>query len=71
MFELFQELVGTKHSSGMLPDALMNAHRAGGANPAHTAAGRLEQALRYVFRASALRCLKTVPRIGHLGALMA
>ncbi|EYC11237.1 hypothetical protein Y032_0051g2093 [Ancylostoma ceylanicum] len=43
-----KELVGTKHSSGMLPDALMNAHRMGGANPAHTAAGRLEQALRWL-----------------------
>ncbi|KAK6055763.1 hypothetical protein COOONC_06734 [Cooperia oncophora] len=41
-----KELVGTKHSSGILPDALMNAHRSGGANPAHTAGGRLEQALR-------------------------
>ncbi|KAK5975671.1 hypothetical protein GCK32_014796, partial [Trichostrongylus colubriformis] len=40
-----KELVGTKHSAGILPDALMNAHRVGGANPAHTAGGRLEQAL--------------------------
>ncbi|KAK6049002.1 hypothetical protein COOONC_13493 [Cooperia oncophora] len=43
-----KELVGTKHSSGILPDALMNAHRSGGANPAHTAGGRLEQALRWL-----------------------
>ncbi|WKY07708.1 hypothetical protein Q1695_007294 [Nippostrongylus brasiliensis] len=43
-----KELVGTKHSTGILPDALMNAHRVGGANPAHTAGGRLEQALRWL-----------------------
>ncbi|CAJ0603802.1 unnamed protein product [Cylicocyclus nassatus] len=43
-----KELVGTKNSAGILPDALMNAHRMGGANPAHTAAGRLEQALRWL-----------------------
>nr|CDJ93201.1 Vinculin alpha-catenin domain containing protein [Haemonchus contortus] len=43
-----KELVGTKHSSGILPDALMNANRFGGANPAHTAGGRLEQALRWL-----------------------
>ncbi|KAK5964299.1 hypothetical protein GCK32_013822, partial [Trichostrongylus colubriformis] len=43
-----KELVGTKHSAGILPDALMNAHRVGGANPAHTAGGRLEQALRWL-----------------------
>ncbi|KAJ1352004.1 hypothetical protein KIN20_008192 [Parelaphostrongylus tenuis] len=46
--EKLKELVGTKHSSGILPDALLNAQRIGGANPAHTAAGRLEQALRWL-----------------------
>lgn len=46
--EKLKELVGTKHSSGILPDALVNAQRVGGAHPAHTAAGRLEQALRWV-----------------------
>ena len=44
--EKLKALVGTKASSGLMPDALMNAQRQGGANPAHTAAGRLEQALR-------------------------
>ncbi|KJH48075.1 vinculin family protein [Dictyocaulus viviparus] len=46
--EKLKELIGTKHSSGILPDALLNAQRIGGANPAHTAAGRLEQALRWL-----------------------
>uniref|UniRef100_A0A1I7WB35 Vinculin n=1 Tax=Heterorhabditis bacteriophora TaxID=37862 RepID=A0A1I7WB35_HETBA len=43
-----KELVGTKHSSGLLPEALGNAQRHGGAHPAHTAGGRLEQALRWL-----------------------
>lgn len=43
-----KELVGTKHSSGQLSDALSNAQRHGAAHPAHTAAGRLEQALRWL-----------------------
>ncbi|VDM60306.1 unnamed protein product [Angiostrongylus costaricensis] len=46
--EKLKELIGTKHSSGILPDALLNAQRIGGAHPAHTAAGRLEQALRWL-----------------------
>ncbi|CAI5449441.1 unnamed protein product [Caenorhabditis angaria] len=43
-----KDLVGSKHSSGLMSDALQNAQRHGGANPAHTAAGRLEQALRWL-----------------------
>ncbi|CAB3406934.1 unnamed protein product [Caenorhabditis bovis] len=43
-----KDLVGSKHSSGLMGDALQNAQRHGGANPAHTAAGRLEQALRWL-----------------------
>ncbi|CAJ0579773.1 unnamed protein product, partial [Mesorhabditis spiculigera] len=43
-----RDLVGTKASSGLLPEALTNAHKAGVGHPAHTAAGRLEQALRWL-----------------------
>ena len=43
-----KELVGTKTSSGLLPDALVHSQRTGGAHPAHTAGGRLEQALRWL-----------------------
>ncbi|CAD6191355.1 unnamed protein product [Caenorhabditis auriculariae] len=43
-----KDLVGTKHSSGLMSDALQNAQRHGGVNPAHTAAGRLEQAMRWL-----------------------
>ncbi|CAJ0931387.1 unnamed protein product, partial [Mesorhabditis belari] len=43
-----KDLVGTKQSTGLLPDALTNAHKAGIGHPAHTAAGRLEQALRWL-----------------------
>lgn len=46
-----KDLVGSKNSSGLMGDALQNAQRHGGANPAHTAAGRLEQALRYGYTA--------------------
>ncbi|MCP9265659.1 Vinculin [Dirofilaria immitis] len=43
-----KELVGTKEISGILPGALTNTQRTGGAHPAHTVAGRLEQALRWL-----------------------
>lgn len=43
-----KELVGTKEIRGMLPDAVQNAQQTGGAHPAHTVAGRLEQALRWL-----------------------
>lgn len=43
-----RELVGTKEVSGILPGALVNTQRTGGAHPAHTVAGRLEQALRWL-----------------------
>lgn len=44
-----KDLVGTKESQGILPHALNNAQRTGGGqNPAHTAGGRLEQALRWL-----------------------
>lgn len=43
-----KELVGTKEIRGMLPDAVHNAQHTGGAHPAHTVAGRLEQALRWL-----------------------
>ncbi|CDK13446.1 Vinculin [Caenorhabditis elegans] len=43
-----KDLVGSQNSSGLMGDALQNAQRHGGANPAHTAAGRLEQALRWL-----------------------
>lgn len=42
-------MVGTKESQGYLPHALNNAQRTGGGqNLAHTAGGRLEQALRWL-----------------------
>ncbi|GMS95777.1 hypothetical protein PENTCL1PPCAC_17952 [Pristionchus entomophagus] len=43
-----KELVGTKQSSGLLPEALTHTERSGGAHPAHTTAGRLDQALRWL-----------------------
>ncbi|MFH4977356.1 hypothetical protein AB6A40_004065 [Gnathostoma spinigerum] len=43
-----KELVGTKEVSGILHGALENTHRTGGAHPAHTLSGRLEQALRWL-----------------------
>uniref|UniRef100_A0A7E4ZTB3 Vinculin n=1 Tax=Panagrellus redivivus TaxID=6233 RepID=A0A7E4ZTB3_PANRE len=43
-----KDLVGTKESAGVLPHALINAQRTGGVNPAHTAGGKLEQALRWL-----------------------
>uniref|UniRef100_A0A183DSW8 Vinculin n=1 Tax=Gongylonema pulchrum TaxID=637853 RepID=A0A183DSW8_9BILA len=43
-----RELVGTKEVSGILPGALTNTQRTGGAHPAHTVSGRLEQALRWL-----------------------
>lgn len=43
-----KELVGTKEVRGMLPDAVHNAQHTGGAHPAHTVAGQLEQALRWL-----------------------
>lgn len=43
-----KELVGTKEIGGILPEALTHAQRTGGAHPAHTVAGRLEQALRWL-----------------------
>jgi vinculin len=43
-----KSLVGTKESQGVLPHALINAQRTGGAHPAHTASGKLEQALRWL-----------------------
>uniref|UniRef100_A0AC35U531 Vinculin n=1 Tax=Rhabditophanes sp. KR3021 TaxID=114890 RepID=A0AC35U531_9BILA len=43
-----KELVGTKETPGVLPGALQHALRSGGANPAHTLGGRLEQALRWL-----------------------
>eukprot|EP00080_Pristionchus_pacificus_P010946 PDM70966.1 deb-1 [Pristionchus pacificus] len=43
-----KELVGTKESSGLLPQALSHSERIGGAHPAHTTAGRLDQALRWL-----------------------
>lgn len=43
-----KELVGTKESSGLLPEALSHSERIGGGHPAHTTAGRLDQALRWL-----------------------
>ncbi|GMT24205.1 hypothetical protein PFISCL1PPCAC_15502 [Pristionchus fissidentatus] len=43
-----KELVGTKESAGLLPEALTHTEKSGGAHPAHTTAGRLEQALRWL-----------------------
>lgn len=43
-----KELVGTKETSGILPGALINTQRTGGAHPAPTVGGRLEQALRWL-----------------------
>uniref|UniRef100_A0AC34QHQ2 Vinculin n=1 Tax=Panagrolaimus sp. JU765 TaxID=591449 RepID=A0AC34QHQ2_9BILA len=43
-----KDLVGTKESQGVLPYALINAQRTGGAHPAHTVGGKLEQALRWL-----------------------
>ncbi|VDK50954.1 unnamed protein product [Anisakis simplex] len=43
-----KELVGTKEISGLLPGALENTQRTGGAHPAPTVAGRLEQAMRWL-----------------------
>uniref|UniRef100_A0A914ZNS6 Vinculin n=2 Tax=Parascaris univalens TaxID=6257 RepID=A0A914ZNS6_PARUN len=43
-----KELVGTKETSGILPGALLNTQRTGGAHPAPTVGGRLEQALRWL-----------------------
>ncbi|KAI1705384.1 vinculin family domain-containing protein [Ditylenchus destructor] len=45
-----KDLVGTKESAGMLPHALASAQRSGGGRqqPAHTAGGQLEQALRWL-----------------------
>uniref|UniRef100_A0A0N4Z3B8 Vinculin n=1 Tax=Parastrongyloides trichosuri TaxID=131310 RepID=A0A0N4Z3B8_PARTI len=43
-----KELVGTKETPGVLPNALQHALKSGGANPAHTLGGRLEQALRWL-----------------------
>ena len=43
-----KDLVGTKESQGVLPYALLNAQRTGGAHPAHTTGGKLEQALRWL-----------------------
>lgn len=40
--------MGTKESSGLLPQALSHSERIGGAHPAHTTAGRLDQALRWL-----------------------
>uniref|UniRef100_A0A183BPH3 Vinculin n=1 Tax=Globodera pallida TaxID=36090 RepID=A0A183BPH3_GLOPA len=43
-----RDLVGTKESQGSLPMAVFGAQRAGVQHPAHTAGGRLEQALRWL-----------------------
>jgi hypothetical protein len=43
-----RDLVGTKESQGMRPIALTNTQRTGGQHPAHTAGGRLDQALRWL-----------------------
>ncbi|KAI6187116.1 Vinculin [Aphelenchoides besseyi] len=43
-----KDLVGTKESQGVLPHALLNTQRTGGQHPAHTAGGRLDQALRWL-----------------------
>lgn len=43
-----RDLVGTKESQGILPHALFTTQRTGGQHPAHTAGGRLEQALRWL-----------------------
>lgn len=43
-----KDLVGTKESQGVLPYALLNTQRSGGAHPAHTTGGRLDQALRWL-----------------------
>uniref|UniRef100_A0A914UZ65 Vinculin n=2 Tax=Plectus sambesii TaxID=2011161 RepID=A0A914UZ65_9BILA len=43
-----KELVGTKDVPGMLPRALHGVERSGNLQPAHTVAGRLEQALRWL-----------------------
>ncbi|KAL3079670.1 hypothetical protein niasHS_013952 [Heterodera schachtii] len=43
-----RDLVGTKESQGALPLAVFGAQRAGAQHPAHTAGGRLEQALRWL-----------------------
>lgn len=43
-----RDLVGTKESQGFLPHALLGAQRSGVQQPAHTAGGRLEQALRWL-----------------------
>lgn len=43
-----KDLVGTKESQGVLPYALLNAQRTGGAHPAHTTGGKLDQALRWL-----------------------
>ncbi|KAI6234620.1 Vinculin [Aphelenchoides fujianensis] len=43
-----KDLVGTKESQGVLPYALLNTQKSGGQHPAHTAGGRLDQALRWL-----------------------
>lgn len=43
-----KELVGTKDVAGMLPRAVHGVERAGNIQPAHTVAGRLEQAMRWL-----------------------
>lgn len=43
-----KELVGTKDVAGMLPRAVHGIERSGNLQPAHTVAGRLEQALRWL-----------------------
>ncbi|TMS37306.1 hypothetical protein L596_004265 [Steinernema carpocapsae] len=43
-----KELVGTKEIDGVLPGVITRTERFGGAHPAHTLGGRLEQALRWL-----------------------